>query len=158
MSLSVKHICFTLTYHYYDGQFLIQWSKSTEKKITVYYRRVFYMENSKWLEYVSTTIANYSSMPSLGFNLYGMTAFSPANIHIKNIPHHIICITYQTPLLQMKKEMWTSLWYSSLRKQNLWKKECLCEIKPPVLACIKIYHFFSIRNYFLMNVHKCYPI
>ena len=45
-----------------------QQSKSTEEKVTLHYRRVFYMENGKWLEDESTATANYSSMPSVGFN------------------------------------------------------------------------------------------
>ena len=38
--------------------------------------------------------------------MWNDTSFSPENIYIiKTIPHHIICVTYRTPLLQMKNEM-----------------------------------------------------
>ena len=35
----------------------------------------------------------------------------------------------------------TLLRYNSLQIGNLWKKIDLCEIKPPVLTCIKTYYF-----------------
>ena len=46
----------------------------------------------------------------------------------------------------------------STKTKFIKKKKDLCDIKLPVLACIKIYYFFSIRNYFLMNIHKRYAV
>ena len=34
------------------------------------------------------------------------------------------------------------------------EKSDVYEIEPPILICIKIYFFFSIRNYFLMTARR----
>ena len=82
------------------------------------------MENGKWLIDESKTTANYSSIPSVGSNQYGMTQSSLLKTYIiKNITLHIISKFYQIPLLELKNEMPTLLWQNSLRKKKFMKKK-----------------------------------
>ena len=98
------------------------------------------MENGKWLVDESKTTANYSSMPSVGSNQYGMTQSSLLKTYIiKNIPLHIISKSYQIPLLELKNEMPTLLQQNSLRRKKFMKNKDLYKIMPHVFTCTKIY-------------------
>ena len=82
------------------------------------------MKNGKWLIDESKTTANYSSIPSVGSNQYGMTQSSLLKTYIiKNIPLHIISKSYQIPLFELKNEMPTLLRQNSLRKKKFMKKK-----------------------------------